>query len=442
MPRGGIRLAEEPRDTDTRQVGSEEARVVLGAVPHWTIRWGQGALLAVLLFSLLISWFIRYPDRIQAPISLTTREVPSSVVARASGILVLLVRDDQAVRDAQPLGYLQTSASAEDVLRLKEAVARFREGFGGGAPPPPFETSRFQGADLGELGEAYVGFVHDLSAFTLWERQGGAQAQETALLRKIAEYQHLIAQSEREGALREQELALARARYEADSVLAARQLTSVLDYQDRWRAFLALQRENEGARATLTNLQITLGGLRDELLEVRRKAERDEQGLARNLERSLTTVREQIAEWEQLYVFRAPRAGRVALNRYWTNQQYVRANDEVLSIVPEQGDTVFGIIRAPLAGSGTLSQGQNVRIALADYPAAEYGELLGSVTRIAPVARDSTYRVTVALPRGLTTTAGRSLPPKHEYNGVAIITTQERRLLERLLMRPMLGRTR
>lgn len=442
MPTGGLGPVPPPvRRRADANLRSDEARAVLGAVPHWIIRSAQGALLAVLLGALLISWFIRYPDEMRAPVSLTTREIPASLVARTSGTLVLRVRDGQAVRGGEPVGYLETAASADDVLRLKDAVGRFRGAFSGRGLPP-FEETRFQRAELGELGDTYMAFEQDLVAYRLWTRQRGAQAQEAALGRRIAEHQRLMAQSGTAGAIREQELAIARARVQADSALAARQMVSPLDYQERRRALLALQAEREGAAAALTSLQITVGELRDDRAKVRQQAEQDEQALSRALERSLAQLWKQIEDWEHQYLLRAPREGRVALNRYWADHQYVRANDEVLSVVPEEGDTVFGFIRAPIAGSGKLGVGQRVRISLADYPAAEYGELLGSVTRISPVVRDSTYRVTVALPRGLVTTAGRTLPTRHEYSGSAVIATQERRLLERLVMRPMPGGTR
>ncbi|HEY0152478.1 MAG TPA: HlyD family efflux transporter periplasmic adaptor subunit [Longimicrobium sp.] len=437
MLRGGLGPAVPPPVERPRaQVRSEETRAILGAVPPWMVRSAQGALLALLLGGLLISWFIRYPDRIRAPISLTTREVPSAVVARASGMLALSARDGQTVRGGETLGYLESGASAADVLRLKEALGPFRGGLGGGRLPS-FEGARFQRAALGEMGAAYLAFEQELRAYQLWMRQGGSQGREAALARRIAEHQRLLAQTASVGGLRAQELSIVRARYQADSALAARQLVSALEFQETKRAYLGLEREIQGAAAGLTELRIRLGELEDALVRERQEGERGEQDLARAVERSAAQLWKEIELWEQMYVLRAPRNGRVALNRYWANHQYIRANDEVLTVVPERGDTVFGFIRAPIAGSGKLSPGQRVRISLDDYPAAEYGELLASVTRISPVATDSTYRVTVALPRGLTTTAGRTLPARHEYSGSAVITTRDRRLLERFFLRPM-----
>ena len=435
MIRGGFGPAVPPPPVrGLGPLGRDDAREILGSVPRSMLRSLQGTLLGVLLLALLVTWFVRYPDEIRAPVLLTSADVPSSVVARASGTLVLQVRDGEAVRAGEPLGYVEAAGSPADVLRLKDAVARFRAAPRGPAPPP-FDAARFGGADLGALADAYAAFEQDLLALRLRAGQGGSAARQAEVERRIAGYRELIARSRAEAGLREEEIRLARSRYQADSALAAARLVAPLEAQERRRALLSLRREAEQAAAAETNLRLAAGQLRDDERRAREQEAVDARELERRVDVSAAQLWTQIGEWERLYVFRAGRDGRVALNRYWASHQYVQANDEVLSVVPPGGAAVLGFVRAPIARSGTLRVGQRVRISLADFPADAYGELEGAVAEVSPVARDSAYRVTVALPRGLTTTTGRTLPRRPEYRGTAQIATEDRRLLQRLLFR-------
>ena len=66
---------------DDIEIRSEEVQEIIGTTPGWILRWGSTAALMVLLLLALMSWFIRYPDTIEAPVVVKTTNSAAPVVA-------------------------------------------------------------------------------------------------------------------------------------------------------------------------------------------------------------------------------------------------------------------------------------------------------------------------------------------------------------------------
>lgn len=77
---------------------SEEVQDIIGAVPHWLIRWGITLFFSVLASIILLSAFIKSPDIVQAKLKVNSGSPPQEVIARKQGKLKrLFVREDQSV---------------------------------------------------------------------------------------------------------------------------------------------------------------------------------------------------------------------------------------------------------------------------------------------------------------------------------------------------------
>jgi len=53
---------------DNIELRSENVQDILTQPPHWMIRWGNSVIFVILLIVLVMSWFIKYPEFIPAPI--------------------------------------------------------------------------------------------------------------------------------------------------------------------------------------------------------------------------------------------------------------------------------------------------------------------------------------------------------------------------------------
>ncbi|MGC3977430.1 MAG: HlyD family secretion protein [Paludibacteraceae bacterium] len=111
--------------------------------------------------------------------------------------------------------------------------------------------------------------------------------------------------------------------------------------------------------------------------------------------------------WEQNYVLVSPQKGIVTFNSFWKQNQYVKAGDKVLAIVPNNSGKFIGKIKLPIAGSGKVEIGQKVNVKITGYPYMEFGMLKGKIKTKSLVSNDNFYTLEVELTKGLHTTTGK-----------------------------------
>ncbi|MGN6164441.1 MAG: hypothetical protein ACTHOF_07865, partial [Flavisolibacter sp.] len=104
---------------------SDEVKEIISYRPHWIIRKGNVIFFAVILLLLTLTWFIQYPDKVNASARLVALKAPKIVTARTDGKLdKLLVVNEQVVSSGQPLAWLQSTASHQQVLQLKDWLVK------------------------------------------------------------------------------------------------------------------------------------------------------------------------------------------------------------------------------------------------------------------------------------------------------------------------------
>lgn len=105
------------------EVRSEEVQEILSYVPHWMIRWGNTLFFILIIMLLFISWFIKYPDVINAEVIVTTQIPPQKEFARVSGkIDTFFIENNENVIKNQPLALIENTANYTDVFLLKSII--------------------------------------------------------------------------------------------------------------------------------------------------------------------------------------------------------------------------------------------------------------------------------------------------------------------------------
>ena len=146
-------------------------------------------------------------------------------------------------------------------------------------------------------------------------------------------------------------------------------------------------------------------------------------------------MQSQLTAWEQRYLLRSPVGGKVTFLNVWSVNQYVESGATVFVVAPEEESLPVGTALLPLQGSGKVKAGQRVNLRLNNYPDQEFGYVKGKVKSVSPLpTAEGMYVVDIALPDGLTTNYGKTLPLTREMKGSAEIITDDLRLLERLIM--------
>lgn len=143
-------------------------------------------------------------------------------------------------------------------------------------------------------------------------------------------------------------------------------------------------------------------------------------------------LRKSLKQWEQLYLLISSTNGIVSFQQFWGDNQFIKTNDVVLSILPLNKMAVVGRMQVPSVNSGKIIPGEKVLIKLDNYRFQEYGIIEGKVQNISldPDEKEN-YYVDIILPKGLKTSYNKKLPFDKELKGNAEIVTQNLRLIGR-----------
>jgi len=412
------------------QLRSEELQEVMGGFPSWIVRWGVTMLFVVVAAILIVCYFFKYPDVITTSVTLTGRQSVAHIVARTSGkISKLYVQEGEEVAVGAPLAVLENPAQTDDVLLLKSWLQQNNASLNmAHADHISKELS------LGDIQSPYTAFLRVLHAYSNHVNLNYYPQKIAAIEARISEYEKYHESIRRQHLVIVQQTALSRQQFQRDSLLFSRDVISPLEYESAQRSLLQQVQALEASKGSLENMNIQMGTLRENLLDLRLQQEEKERSMNQDFQATIEQLQNMIASWEVNYLLSSPIVGRVTFVNYWNEHQFVAAGSPAFSVVPAQNADFIGIASLPLQRSGKVKEGQRVLIRLANYPDQEFGIINGVVNAISLVPSQDNYRVEIGLPQGLTTNYKIELPPAHELQGTAEIVTEELRLMERFFM--------
>jgi multidrug resistance efflux pump len=409
---------------------SPDVREFMGRAPHWMVRSGFTVLTSVLAVLLALSIVIRYPDTINARITVTGTQPVVEVVARQSGHLESLrVKERQRVKTGDILAVVQSPARAESVLSLAPKLAALAPSVAGDLPVLSADFAPVDG--LGKLQDSYGEFLNACSQLKSRLADGYAERAGALLRQQLAGKRAQISSLHAQTGTSGRELALAREKFERMKVLRSRDSISVSSLQEHEMALLQQVRSDTVAQRALTEAEIEAAKTEKELRDL--EHERSESlRIARDaLRTQFNKLRGELEQWDADYVLRAPADGLVAFYDFWSDQQYVTQGRQVFLIVPETTRLV-GRMSVSHGGAGKIKPGQPVRVRFDDFPYKEFGIVTGRVQSVSMVAREGANLVLVDLPHPLTTSFKKQIQFKQDMAGEGNIVTEDIRFIARI----------
>lgn len=417
-------------EIESIELRSEEVREILGAVPHWTIRSGSMYLLLLVLLFLSISWFIQYPDIVRAPITVTTQIPPAHIIAQNDGYLSLWVKDNEPVQESQYLGFLKNTADVKSALAVMKQLDSFKTKF---YLNPAFLEAYVlrEQSNLGEVQPLYNVFFQSVRNYQFALAQGEFHKKARMIKEEITGYEQLAGQQKEQSGIMANELKIARQLYERDSILYEQKVISRAEFEEKKKEYLSNFRAYKNNVSGVAGTRIQATQLSGRITELQLADQQRNKDLLTAIEASMNELDAGIKRWEQLYMLKSPISGRVALFSYWTNDQFIKPSDEILTVIPGN-ENYFAKAKVPVAGSGKIKPGQKVNIKLDNFPYQEYGIVSGKIAGISLLPRENNYNITIALPAHLTTSYGKLMEFRQEMSGKAEIITEDLRLIERV----------
>lgn len=408
---------------------SELLQDFLTTPPGWLLRSGMGVLFSMAVAGFAMTWFIRYPDQLEATATVRTSQAPVDIFAPGGGrIDTFLSEDQQFVRQGQGLCMVQNAAKLSDIIKLERLIS-------GGHPAIQPENQNLQ---LGEIQSIYAAWLLAKENFYEFTRQAYTSEQIRALEKEVAAAEELSQALQRRKALYQEELALAAAEYERSRKLHLQHVISDQELEAQKTKWLQARRYAQSMEEEAIQNRIRSGQLRTQQANLMAERQMGMEERTRSLQQATLQVKGAIDQWRHQYVLTAPIDGMLSWKTGVSEGQYLPGGASPGTIIPAQGLGLVAICAIPVAGAGRVRPGNQVLVDLDAFPPEEFGRLEGKVKTIARLPdanREGAffYQIEAALPDTLRTSYGKILPFRQNMTGTARIFTKDRRLLERLL---------
>ncbi|WP_026969457.1 HlyD family secretion protein [Algoriphagus terrigena] len=408
---------------------SEEIHEVIAQVPSWTIRWGITILFAVVLLALFLCMLIRYPDVILSRVIITTEVSPVNVVANSSGKIEILVKNEQSVNKGDVLAFIESISDKEEIFLLQQEIDRLEESLQGAFSSEIIALN--SSLEVGELQNSYTEFLASVQELRTAEKLALPGTRLKSIESKILQYKRLNEHLEKQKVLQKEELEIRSRTFEIDKKLYTEKVIAEVDFNKIQAAYLLNIKDYQASENQMLANDIVIAELTAQLEQIKWEDMQELEQKRNALVNSLRRLEGQIQHWYRQFIITAPMAGRAAILKFTTNNQFVREGTEVIAIVPESQE-IYGQLLVPVAGSGKILVGQQVNIKLDNFPYIEYGIVTGRIKEISPIPNENLYTVSVALPYGLRTSFQKTLPFTQQLSGSGEIITRDMSVFDRI----------
>ncbi|WP_316738802.1 HlyD family secretion protein [Pedobacter aquatilis] len=413
---------------DEVQLRSEAVQDVLSEPPHWMFRWGNMVILAILIMIFLMSYFIKYPEFVPATIVITSQNPPEKLQFRTdSKIEKIFITDHQIVKKDELLMVLQSTANYQDVLMLKNVIDSISTNHLNSFPIE--QISRYK---LGELQNDYNAFAKAFQDEKLFAKLKPYHPENIATEQNIQVNKKRIATLKRQKFLEQSKFDLVKKNYQRAQQLLNQKVISTFEFETEKIKFLQAQQSLEDIDISLSQSEEAISNLNKAKSGTSISAEKDKMNLASQTMQLFEQLRRSLRAWEQSYLVISSTNGIASFQQFWSENQFVKRGEPILSVLPNDTKTLFGKMLVAATNSGKISKGEKVLVKLDNFRFQEYGIIEGKVQNISfnPDEKGN-YYVDIILPKGLKTSYQKILPFDKELKGNAEIVTQDLRLIER-----------
>lgn len=423
---------------DNIELRSENVQDILTQPPHWMIRWGNTIIFIILMMVLLMSYVIKYPEFISAPMVITSKNPPEKLEARInSKIEKILVKDHQPVNKNQVMMVLQSAADYKDILALKEIIDSMSS-----KQILYFPIQKASNLKLGEIQGEYNSFAKALLDEQLFNRLKPYAPEAIAANQSIGEYRARITTLQQQRSLELTKFDLTKKNYQRSQELFNQGVIAAMELENEKIKFLQAEQNLKNINITLSQMQEGISSLQKTKSGAVISSEKDKITYSSQTLHLFEQLRKSLRQWEQNYLIVSSTDGIVSFQQFWGENQFVKPGDIVMSVLPKDKELLVGRMLIPSTNSGKVKPNQKVLIKLDNYRYQEYGIVEGKVQNISLTPNnEGNYYVDVLLPKGLKTSFNKELPFDKELKGSGEIITEDLRLIERFFyqIRKLLG---
>lgn len=404
-----------------------EIEDIISNKPPFIVRWGTVLFLILLIILAGICWFIKYPDIIETSAKLTSINAPKQVISLTTGKLIKLnIKENEQVKQGEVLGFIESTASHNEVLKLDAAIDKAQQLLTGNATEKLSSIFDDNYSQLGELQQTYQTLTQAYLSFRSYLSNGFYLRKKLMLFKDIDNLKKLHTNLEEQKALQQQDLGITQKTFDANESLKKDKVISEFDYRTE---------QSKLINKKLTLPQIDAAVINNESQQNDKDKEIDEleNTIAQQkdiFQQALNTFKSQLDDWKKKYLLIAPIDGKVSFASFMQENQQLQTGQTVCFINPENSE-YFAQIFIPQTNFGKVAVGQKVLLKFNSYPYQEYGYVNGKVDFISHIPTDSGYLARIDFSNGLITTYNKQVQYRDGLTADAEIITKDLRLLER-----------
>lgn len=407
---------------------SSQVQDIITRQPGFLESWALSLFLLMLALSAAATWFIRYPDIVEANATLISANAPKEIVTRQDGKLVrLFVGNDDTIAQGQTIAWIEATADHREVIALSDLLNRAEADLSANRTESVSGLFTRAFDKLGDLQTPYQQFVTAWLQFNDYLVNGYYYRRKQSLSFDVAFLQKMHANLEEQQRLISQDLDLTMQAYIADDSLFRDSILSRQDVRDQKSKLVGKQMGlQQSASGLLTNENQQIGKQRD-IDELEHTISQQKVIFKQSLE----TLKSLTDEWIRKYILKAPVAGKVVFLIPIQENQFLQTG-KIIGYVNPADSRYYAQVLLPQANFGKIRLGQRVQLRLDAYPYQEFGYIEGRLHYISKVPSDSGFLASIELPNGLYTNYRKELQYRNGLKSRALIITHDMRLINRL----------
>jgi HlyD family secretion protein len=406
---------------------SEAVSEIISRRPDFFERWALLIFLFILLTLFSGTWFIKYPDVIQANATLSAFDAPKEIVVRQDGKLVqLFVNNDDTVTQGQTIGWLESTANHKEISELSALLNKGINFLLNNDTERVSALFKSNFQNLGELQSYYQQFITSWQQFNDYLVNGYYYKRKRSLFEDENYFKNLHKSLEQQVYYLKQDLQLTQETYDANSSLFKDKVISKQELREQKSRLV-------GKQMNLPQLESAI--LSNENLQTAKQKEIDE--LEHNIaqqkiifQQALQTLHSLTNEWERKYVIKAAANGKVVFLIPLQENQFMQSG-KIIGFVNPINSKFYAQVTLPQNNFGKIDTGQIVQLRFEAYPYQEFGIVEGRLKYISKLPSDSGFLANIELPNGLVTNYHKQIQYRSGLKSQALVITKDARLAQR-----------
>ncbi len=291
---------------------STEVQEIISQKPSWIVRNGIVLFLIIIVVLLGATFFINYPDVVNANATLISVNAPKEIKAKTEGRLVKLsVREGQFVDKNDIIGFIESRAVHNEVISLSNLIDTLqRVAENNTERLPYFITNSYK--NLGEVQPSYQIFMQAFSTFRQYISSGYYLRKKNMLQADIIFLQKLHTNLAKQKVMHEEDLSLSDQNFAASKSLSNDKVIADVEFRNEKSKLIAKAMTIPQMNASIITNESSKHEKEKEIAQLENDIAQ-QKGI---FLQALNTLKSQLSEWKTNYLLVAPLSGKIIFNNF------------------------------------------------------------------------------------------------------------------------------